>query len=145
MKSSYDSLSGNPIAQKYDHLCKDMHKLAALAVTNVENYTKVKKYVHMLMNKFSGSSYKPSPPSQALVGASSTCNESMDDVENDKVHNPLAVRGKGKPSSKRKMSPVEKAVLKKSQRINQSNDTNPKQKRRQNQIIILSLVFIYAY
>jgi hypothetical protein len=63
MKSSYDSLSGNPIAKKYDDLCKDMHKLAALTITNMENYTEAKKYVHMLMNKFSGLSYEPSPPS----------------------------------------------------------------------------------
>ncbi|XP_059442190.1 protein FAR-RED ELONGATED HYPOCOTYL 3-like [Corylus avellana] len=113
IQSSYDSLGANPIAQKYDDLCKDMHKLAALAVTNVDNYMEATKYVHMLMDKFSGSSYEPSPPSQALVGASSTCNKSMDGVENNKVRSPLAVRGKGKPSSKRKMSPVEEVVVKK--------------------------------
>ena len=70
----------------------------------------------------------------------------MDGVENDKVRNPLTIRGKGKPLSKTKMSLVEKVVVKKSQRrTNQSNDTNPKQKRRQNRVMILSLVFIYAY
>jgi hypothetical protein len=142
MKSSCDSLSGNSIAQKYDDLCKDMHKLAVFAITNMENYTKAKKYVHMLMNKFSGSSSEPSPPSQALVGAYFTYNESMDGVENDKVCNLLAIRGKGKPLSKRKMSSIEKAVKR---RTNQSSDTNPKQKRRQNQVIIIFIVFIYAY
>ncbi|XP_059454921.1 protein FAR-RED IMPAIRED RESPONSE 1-like [Corylus avellana] len=67
----------------------------ALAVTNVDNYMEAKRYVHMLIDKFSGSSYKPSPPSQALVGASSTCNESMDGVKNNKIGSPLTVRGKG--------------------------------------------------
>jgi hypothetical protein len=66
----------------------------------------------------------------------------MDGVKNDKVCNLLAVRGKGKPLSKRKMSSVEKAVKR---RTNQSSDTNPKQKRRQNHVIIISLMFIYAY
>ena len=62
IKSRYNSLSGNTIAQKYYDLCKDMHKLAMLAITNMDNYTGVKRYVHILMTKFSGSSYKPSPP-----------------------------------------------------------------------------------
>ena len=52
--------------------------------------------------EISGSSYEPTPPYQALVVASSICNESMDSVKNDKVHSPLVVRDKGRPSIKNK-------------------------------------------
>jgi hypothetical protein len=141
VKSSYGSLSDNHIAQRYDNLCKSMHKLAAIAATNVDHYTKVKNHIHMLLEKLNGLSFEPSLPSHALPGASSTCNESIDGVavESNKVRSPLVVHDNGKPSLKRKVSLAEKVVVTKSHgRKNQPSDTNPKQKRRQNQVAYFS-------
>jgi hypothetical protein len=88
IKSSYDSLSDNPSAERYDDLCKDMHALAVLTATIMEHYMEVKNHIHMLTKKFSGSltmkfsglSCEHSPPSQALPCASTTCNESIDSM-----------------------------------------------------------------
>ncbi|XP_062163039.1 protein FAR-RED IMPAIRED RESPONSE 1-like [Alnus glutinosa] len=98
VKSSYDSLSGNPDVQRYDNLCKCMHKLAEIAARNVDHYTKVQRHINMLTTELSGLSCEQNPPSRALPGASSTFNESIDgddlEVESDKVHSPLKVRSK---------------------------------------------------
>jgi hypothetical protein len=52
-------------------------------------------------------------------------------VESNKVHSPLVKRTRGKPSSIRLASAVEKAVVKKSQgKKNQSSDINPTENRR---------------
>jgi hypothetical protein len=53
----------------------------------------------MLMKQFSGSICEHSPPSQALVSGSTTCNLSVDGttVESNKVRSPLVARMRGKP------------------------------------------------
>jgi hypothetical protein len=90
-----------------------MHKLAQLASPSEERYAEVRNLVLMLTNKFSDCC-EPSQPSQALPCGSPTRNESVDCVvvESQKVLSPLTVKCKGKPPTKRKVSPVENAVKK---------------------------------
>jgi len=63
IKSSYDPLSGNPSAERYSDLCKDMFALAAIAAPTVDHYTEVKSHVYMLTKKLSGLSCEQSPHS----------------------------------------------------------------------------------
>jgi hypothetical protein len=136
INSSYDPLNGNPSAERYFDLCKDMHILAEIASNSVDSYMKLKNQVHMLTKQYSDSVCEHSPPSQALRSGSTTCNLSIDidgtTVESNKVRSPLVVRSRGKPPSARKMSEVEKAVGKKTtrERKNQANDTNDKQSKK---------------
>jgi hypothetical protein len=59
---------------------------------------------------------KPNPPSLALSSISITCNESIDDVElvvdGDEVHSPIVAQKKGRLLPKRKMSMMEKVIVK---------------------------------
>ncbi|GLT53007.1 hypothetical protein SLA2020_263070 [Shorea laevis] len=48
IKSSYNSLSGDPTAERYDILCKDMIELAEIAAPNLDHFTKLRKHVDML-------------------------------------------------------------------------------------------------
>jgi len=100
----------------------------------------VKNFALMLTKQFSGSICEHSPPSQALVSGSTTCNLSIDGtavesnkdgmtVESTMVRSPLVVRMRGKPPSKRMASGVEKAVTKRTRgKKNQTSDTNSKKK-----------------
>jgi hypothetical protein len=90
INSSYDLDSRNPSAERYSDLCKYLHALIEIASNSVEHYMTLKKYVHMLTKQFSGSICEHSPPSQALVSDSTTCNLSIDG-------SPLVVRMRGKP------------------------------------------------
>jgi hypothetical protein len=138
INSSYDSGSRDPSAERYFDLCKDLHALAEIASNSVEHCMTLKKYVHMLTKQFSGSICEHSPPSQALVSGSTTCNLSIDGtavesnkdgmtVESTMVRSPLVVRMRGKPPSKRMASGVEKAVTKRTRgKKNQTSDTNSK-------------------
>jgi hypothetical protein len=109
-----------------------MHVLAELASITMENYMKMKNYIHMLTKQLSGLSCEYNPPSQALQ-VESISNLSVDGtiVESNKMHGPLVKRTKGKPPSIRLVSAIEKVVVKKSQgRKNQSSDINLKEKYR---------------
>lgn len=55
IKSSYNPLSGNPTADRYAELSKNVLKLAAIATPNVDHCMEVKNYVDMLIKKFSDS------------------------------------------------------------------------------------------
>ena len=74
----------------------------------------------MLKKEFNGFSCEPSPPSHTFPSASSTFNASIDGndlaVESDQVHSPLVVRHKGRLPYKRKVSAVEQAAVKKSEK-----------------------------
>ncbi|XP_062166114.1 protein FAR1-RELATED SEQUENCE 9-like [Alnus glutinosa] len=130
IKSSYDPLSGNPTADRYAELSKNMLKLAAIVAPNVDHCTEVQNYVDMLTNKFSGPRCEQSPSSQSLPSAKLLPSASMtmtgDGVE---VCSPLVAHTKGRKPSNRKVSAVEKAV-KKSAASNKSA-TNPNQQRKQ--------------
>jgi hypothetical protein len=130
IKSSYDPLSGNPTADRYAELSKNMLKLAAIVAPNVDHCTEVQNYVDMLTNKFSGPRCEQSPSSQSLPSAKLLPSASMtmtgDGVE---VCSPLVAHTKGRKPSNRKVSAVEKAV-KKSKSSNKSA-TNPNQQRKQ--------------
>ncbi|XP_062155312.1 protein FAR-RED IMPAIRED RESPONSE 1-like [Alnus glutinosa] len=130
IKSSYDPLSGNPTADRYDELSKNMLKLAAIVAPNVDHCTEVQNYVDMLTNKFSGPRCEQSPSSQSLPSAkllpSASRTMTGDGVE---VCSPLVAHTKGRKPSNRKVSAVEKAV-KKSAASNKSA-TNPNQQRKQ--------------
>jgi hypothetical protein len=131
IKSSYDPLKGNPNAKICFYLCKDMHVLAELASTTMENHMKMKNHICMLTKQLSDLSCEHNPPSQALqVGSSSNLSVDGTVVESNRVHSPLVERTRGKPPSIWLASAVEKAVVKKSQgKKNQSSDINPKEKR----------------
>jgi hypothetical protein len=60
IKSSYDPLSGNPTADRYAELSKNGLKLASIVAPNVDHCMEVKKYVDMLIKKFSGPSCEQS-------------------------------------------------------------------------------------
>jgi len=109
IKSSYDSLSGNPDVQRYDNLCKCMHKLAEIAARNVDHYRKVQRHINMLTTELSGLSC------ESIDGDDLEVEIDGDDleVETDQVHTPLKVRSKGRLPYKRKESAVEKAINKK--------------------------------
>jgi hypothetical protein len=140
INSSYDSGSHDPSAERYSDLCKDLYALAEIASNSVEHYMTLKKYVHMLTKQFSGLICEHSPPSQAFVSGSTTCNFFIDGtamksnkdgttVESNKVCSPLVVRRSGKTPSKRMASGVENAVKKiTGGKKNQTSDTNGKQK-----------------
>jgi len=66
IKNSYDPLSGNPTADRYAELSKNVLKLAAIVAPNVDHCMEVQKYVDMLIKKFSGPSCEQSQPSQSL-------------------------------------------------------------------------------
>jgi hypothetical protein len=63
----------------------------------------------------------------ALPGISLTCNESIDNVElavdGNEVHSPIVAQKRGRLLHKRKMSAVEKAIVKKSQKKAMSHVT----------------------
>jgi hypothetical protein len=132
IKNSYNSLKGNPSADRCFDLCKDMYVLAELASTTPENYMKMKDHIRMLTNKLSGSGCEYNLPSEALlVGSASELSVTGMMVESNKVHSPLVKRTRGKTPSIRLTSAVEKAVVKKSQgKKNQSSDINPTENRR---------------
>jgi hypothetical protein len=77
IKSSYAPLSGNPIADRYAELSKNMLKLAAIAAPNVDHCTEVQNHVDMLTKKLSGQSCEQSPHSQSLPSAKSLSSVSM--------------------------------------------------------------------
>jgi Fe-S-cluster containining protein len=71
VKSSYDDLSGNPEAQKYDDLCNDFSEVAWIASKNNEAYMRMKVSVsklkeEVLHNESRGESSLSSPPSHHL-------------------------------------------------------------------------------
>jgi hypothetical protein len=66
IKSSYDPLIGNPTAERYSDLCKDMFELASIGATTVDNYTIVKNHVLECYKKLSGPRSEQIPPSQSL-------------------------------------------------------------------------------
>ncbi|XP_062152243.1 protein FAR-RED IMPAIRED RESPONSE 1-like [Alnus glutinosa] len=78
IKSSYDPLSGNPTAERYSELSKNVLKLAAIAAPNVDHCMEVQSYVDMLTKKLGGQSYEQNPPSQSLPSASVTGNRTID-------------------------------------------------------------------
>jgi hypothetical protein len=114
----------------------------------------------MLTKKLGGQSYEQNPPSQSLPSASVTGNRTIDCMGVE-VCSPLVARRKGKRSSNRKVSEVEKAVVKKSKGgnkkesdINQAvvkkskggnkkeSDTNPKWQRKKKQVFIVFKVVV---
>ncbi|XP_062163714.1 protein FAR-RED IMPAIRED RESPONSE 1-like [Alnus glutinosa] len=119
IKSSYDPLSGNPTADRYAELSKNVLKLAAIAAPNVDHCIEVQKYVDMLIKKFSGPSCEQSQPSQSLPSAKDLPsapmidNGAIDCMEVE-VCSPLVARTKSARPSIRKVSVVEKVVGKKS-------------------------------
>jgi len=160
IKSSYDPLSSNPTAERYAELSKNMLKLAAIAAPNVDHCTEVQSYVDMLTKKLGGQSYEQNPPSQSLPSASVTGNRTIDCMGVE-VCSPLVARTKGKRSSNRKVSEVEKAVVKKSKGGNKKEsdinqavvkkskggnkkqcDTNPKRQRKEKQVFIVFKVVV---
>ncbi|XP_059460602.1 protein FAR1-RELATED SEQUENCE 5-like isoform X2 [Corylus avellana] len=80
IKSSHDPLSGNPSAERYFDLCKDMFVLASIGATTVDNYMIVKNHVYMLTKKLSGPSSEQIPPSQSIPSAST-----IDNVDSRKL------------------------------------------------------------
>jgi hypothetical protein len=123
IKYSFDALSANLEVEKYDNLCKGMHTLAK-TTASMDHYTKVQTHIDMLIKELHGLNYEPSPeprpPSLVLPNVSLTCNESIDNVDltvdGDEVYSPIVAQIKGGLPHKRKMSTMEKAIVKKSQR-----------------------------
>jgi hypothetical protein len=136
IKSSYDPLIGNPTAERYSDLCKHMFELASIGATTIDNYTIVKNHVLECHKKLSGPRSEQILPFQSLPNASTTGNVSSDmAVESQNILSPHVVCTKGKRASKRKMSEVEKLVVKKSKGINhQASDTNPKPNKKKKQV-----------
>jgi hypothetical protein len=79
------SLSDNPSVERYFDLCKDMQVLAEIASNTLDHYMKLKNHIKMLTKQFSSSSCEHSPHSQALRGASTTCNLSINAMADKKV------------------------------------------------------------
>jgi len=82
VKSSYDDLSGNPKAQKYDDLCNDFSEVAFIASDDTETYMKMKTCVRklkeeLLHNGLRGESRLSSAPSLHLPGAYSIGSEAI--------------------------------------------------------------------
>jgi hypothetical protein len=77
IKNSYDPLSGNPTADRYAELSKNMLKLAAIAAPNVDHCTEVQNYVDKLTKKLSGLRCEQSSHSQSLPSAKSLPSASM--------------------------------------------------------------------
>ena len=130
IKSSYNSLKGNPNVEKCFDLCKDMHVLAKLASTIAENYMKMKNHIYMLTKQLSSLSCEYNLPFEALqVGSTSNLSIDSTMVESIKVYNLLVKRTREKPLLIWLVPAVEKAMMKKSQgRKNQPSDINPKEK-----------------
>jgi hypothetical protein len=136
LPSSYVSLSSNSSADRYAELSKNVLKLAAIVVPNVDHCTEVQNYVDILVKKFSGPSCEQSQSSQSLPSAKDLPSAPMiDDGDMDcmavEVCSPLVARTKGKRPSTRKVSVVEKAVGKKSKGGNKKqSNTNPEPQRK---------------
>jgi hypothetical protein len=82
VKSSYDNLSGNPKAQKYDDLCNDFSEVAFLASDYNETYMTMKASVcklkeELLCNGLRSESSLSSAPSIHIPGAYLICNEAI--------------------------------------------------------------------
>jgi hypothetical protein len=146
IKSSYDPLSGNPTADRYAELSKNVLKLAAIAAPNVDHCIEMQKYVDMLIKKFSGPSCEQSQPSQSLPSAPMIDNGAMDCMEVE-VCSPLVARTKGARPSIRKVSVVEKVVGKKSSKggNKKQSNTNPEQRRKRNKVFNYSKVVVCAH
>jgi hypothetical protein len=97
-----------------------MHTLSEIITRNVDHYTKVQMHIDILTKELRALNFEPSSPFLALSGISLTCNESIDNVElavdGDEVHNPIVAQKRGRLLHKRKMSAMEKATVKKSQK-----------------------------
>jgi hypothetical protein len=128
-------LSGNPSADRYAELSKDMLALAAIIAPNLDHYMEAKTNIAMLTKKFSSQNCEQSPHSQSLPSASTTGNLAIDCIAVE-VRSLHVARTKRKQATKRKVSEVEKAMVKKSKTNNRQSDTNPKQQSKTKQVSI---------
>jgi hypothetical protein len=141
VKSSYDDLSGNPKAQKYDDLCNDFFEVAFIALEDTETYMKMnvhKLKEELLHNGLRGESRLSSAPSLHLPGAYSIGSEAIDGSFNkcNKLRSPLVAKSKGRLPSTRKQSVVERVVRKlKLMKI--------QQKKGQNQVAYFFFSYLY--
>jgi hypothetical protein len=107
VRSSYDDLSNNPEAQKYNDLCNDFSEVALIASKDInETYMKAKIGVHKLKEELlqsgsRGESNISSPHSHHLSGAYSICNEAIHGRSKkcDKLRSPIVAKGKGRRRS----------------------------------------------
>ncbi|GMY13977.1 protein FAR1-RELATED SEQUENCE 5-like [Fagus crenata] len=143
VKSSYDDLSGNPEAQRYDKLCASFSEVASMASKTEKSCMIVMTCIDKLKEKLhlNESSSENGQISHHTPGALTISNEVVNgtSMECNKVLSPAVVRSKGRPSSKRKESKVDNVVRKLKRKRQQSQKTSKKKKEKSIQV----LVYIY--
>jgi hypothetical protein len=90
IKSSYNPLIGNPIAERYSDLCKDMLELASAGAITVDNYMIVKNHVFECYKKLSGPRSEQIPPLESLPDTTSNVSSDMA-VESQNILSPHVV------------------------------------------------------
>ncbi|KAG7977425.1 hypothetical protein I3843_05G031100 [Carya illinoinensis] len=104
VKSSYDDLRSSADSRRYEFVVKRCLKLNTRVCTIDDHVTAFVSHMDEFENKFKG---------LTLESGSSKVKETIvTDKSNPKILSPHVVRGKGRPPTKRKVPPVEKAATK---------------------------------
>ncbi|XP_042978794.1 protein FAR1-RELATED SEQUENCE 1-like [Carya illinoinensis] len=103
VKSSYDDLRSNADSRRYKFVVKYCVKLATRVCPSDEHVTAFVSHLEEFEKKFQG---------LTLESGSSKVKETIVTDKSKKILSPHVVRGKGRPPTKRKVLPVEKAARK---------------------------------
>ncbi|KAF5464716.1 hypothetical protein F2P56_014770 [Juglans regia] len=103
VKSSYDDLRQNADSRRYEFVVKRCVKLASRVSSNDAHVTAFMRHLDEFENQFKGLTLKSS---------STKVSETVVTDKGKKILSPHVVRGKGRPPTKRKVPPVEKAASK---------------------------------
>ncbi|KAG2699563.1 hypothetical protein I3760_07G197500 [Carya illinoinensis] len=109
VKSSYDDLRSNTDSRRYEFVVKYCVQLATRVCPSDEHVTAFVSHLEEFEKKFQG---------LTLESGSSKVKETIVTDKSKKILSPHVVRGKGRPPTKRKVPPMEKAARKrKKQRV----------------------------
>ncbi|KAF5475045.1 hypothetical protein F2P56_006892 [Juglans regia] len=103
VKSSYDDLRQNADSRRYEFVVKRCVKLATRVSSNDAHVTAFMRHLDEFENQFKG---------LTLESSSTKVSETVVTDKGKKILSPHVVRGKGRPPTKRKVPPVEKAASK---------------------------------
>ncbi|XP_018837070.2 protein FAR-RED IMPAIRED RESPONSE 1-like [Juglans regia] len=105
IRSSYDDLSGKPVATRYSGLIKLCYQVATNACENEDNYLDMTQKLKA-MNDI----YTKSKPHATVASTHASIDAETGSSKN--VLSPRVVRGKGRPPSKRRQPTIEKLQTK---------------------------------
>ncbi|KAF5451308.1 hypothetical protein F2P56_026424 [Juglans regia] len=103
VKSSYDDLRQNADSRRYEFVVKRCVKLATRVSSSDAHVTAFMRHLEEFENQFKG---------LTLESSSTKVTETVVTDKGKKILSPHVIRGKGRPTTKRKVPPVEKVATK---------------------------------